>query len=93
MQRFCLIKNRIRFKTKKIFDQFYYHSESDKIVGECVFEKKLRIRYNKIQSVYGFPIQTVSKQMKGFQGTVNYLRNVIFSTISKSLQQLLADCN
>ena len=49
----------------------------------------------KIQSVLDFPLPTVSKQLKSFLGTANYLRDFVkgYSTISQPLHQLLTDYN
>ena len=47
----------------------------------------------KIQSVRDFPLSTVSKQLKSFLDTVNYLRDFIrnHSTIVKQLHDLMTN--
>ena len=52
-------------------------------------------RQTNIQSVLDFPLPTVSKQLKSFLGTANYLRDFVrdYSTISQPLHQLLTDYN
>ena len=47
----------------------------------------------KIQSVRDFPLPTVSKQLKSFLDTVNYLRDFIrnHSTIVKQLHDLMTN--
>ena len=63
-------------------------------VGKVLSEKGLQISRTKI-SVLDFPLPTVSKQLKSFLGTANYLRNFVrdYSTISQPLHQLLTDYN
>ena len=58
-------------------------------------EKGLQISRTKIQSILDFPLPTVSKQLKSFLGTANYLRDFIkgYSTLSQPLHQLLIDYN
>ena len=62
---------------------------------KVVSEKGLQISRTKIQSVLDFPLPIVSKQLKSFLGTANYLRDFVrdYSTISQPLHQLLTDNN
>ena len=64
-------------------------------VGKVVSEEGLKVSQKKIQSVLDFPLPTVSKQLKSFLGTANYLRDFVrgYSTISQPLHQLLTDYN
>ena len=73
---------------------FFGYSELE-FVGKVVSEKGLQISRTKIQSILDFPLPTVSKQLKSFLGTANYLRDFVrdYSTISKPLHQLLIDYN
>ena len=56
-------------------------------VRRVVSEKGLQMSRTKIQSVLDFPLPTVSKQLKSFLGTANYLRDFVrdYSTISLPL--------
>ena len=58
-------------------------------------EKGLQISRTKIKSILDFPLRTVSKQLKSFLGTANYLRDFVkgYSTLSQPLHQLLTDYN
>ena len=58
-------------------------------------EKGSQISRTKIQSIFDFPLPTVSKQLKSFLGTANYLRDFVkgYSTLSQPLYQLLTDYN
>ena len=58
-------------------------------------QKGLQISRTKIQSILDFPLPTVSKQLKSFWGTANYLRDFVrdYSTPSQPFHPLLADCN
>ena len=58
-------------------------------------EKGLQISRTKVQSILDFTLPTVSKQLKSFLGTANYLRDFVkgYSTISQPLHQLLTDYN
>ena len=73
---------------------FFGYSELE-FVGKVMSEKGLQISRTKIQSVLDFPLPTVSKQLKSFLGTANYLREFVkgYSTISQPLHQLLIDYN
>ena len=73
---------------------FFGYSEHE-FVGKVVSEKGLQISRTKLKSVLGFPLPTVSKQLKSFLGTVNYLRDFVrdYSTISQPLHELLTDYN
>ena len=66
-------------------DCFSGYSELE-FVDKVVSEKGLQISRAKIQSVLDFPLPTVSKQLKSFLGTANYLRDFVkgYSTISVS---------
>ena len=63
--------------------------------GKVVTEKGLQISRTKIQSILDFPLPSVSKQLKSFLGTANYLRDFVkgYSTLSQSLHQLLTNHN
>ena len=93
-------------RLKSIFERFRKHNLYIKaskclfgfseleIVGKVVSEKGLQISRTKIQSILDFPLPTVSKQLKSFLGTVNYLRDfVILRDLSQPLHQLLTDYN
>ena len=84
-------KHNLYIKASKCF---FGYSELE-IVGKVVFEKGLQISRTKIQSVLDFPLPTVSKQLKSFLRTANYLRDFVrdYSTISRPLHQLLIDYN
>ena len=73
---------------------FFGFSELE-FVGKVVSEKGLQISRTKIQSILDFPLPTVSKQLKSFLGTANYLRDFIkgYSTLSQQLHQFLTDYN
>ena len=64
-------------------------------VRKVVSEKGLQISRTKIQSILDFPLPTVSKQLKSFLRTANYLRDFAkgYSTLSQPLHQLLTDYN
>ena len=64
-------------------------------VGKVVSEKGLQISRTKIQSILDFPLPTVSRQLKSFLGTANYLRDFVkgYPTLSQPLHQLLTDYN
>ena len=70
------------------------HSELE-FVGKVMSEKGLQISHTKIQFILDFPLPTVSKRLKSFLGTANYLRDSIkdYSTLSQPLHQLLTDYN
>ena len=78
-----------RFRKYNLFikapDCFSGYSELE-FVDKVVSEKGLQISRAKIQSVLDFPLPTVSKQLKSFLGTANYLRDFVkgYSTISVS---------
>ena len=61
---------------------FFGYSEIES-VGEVVSEEGLKVSQKKIQSALDFPLPTVSKQLKSFLGTTNYLRDFVrgYSTI------------
>ena len=65
-------------------------------VCKVLSEEELKRSRTKIQSVLYFPLPFVSKQLKSFLATVNYLRNYVrnHSTIAKPLHDLIAnyDC-
>ena len=81
----------------KIFHKLLFESPTNELefVGKVVSEKGLQISRTKIQSVLDFPLPTVSKQLKSFLGTANYLRDFVrdYSKISQPLHQLLTDYN
>ena len=54
-------------------------------VGKVVSERGLQISRTKIQSILDFPLLTVSKHLKSFLGTANYLRDFVkgYSTLSQ----------
>ena len=95
------------YRLKLIFEHFRKHNlylkaskcffgYSDlEFVGKVASEKGLQISRTKIQSELNFPLPTVSKQLKSFLGTANYLRDFVrdYSTISQPLHQLLTDYN
>ena len=62
-------KHNLYLKASKCF---FGYSELE-FVGRVVSEKGLQISRTKIQSVLDFPLPTVSKQLKSFLGTANYL--------------------
>ena len=94
-------------RLKLIFERFRKHNlylkaskclfgySELEFVGKVVSEKGLQISRTKIQSVLDFPLPTVSKQLKSFLGTANYLRDSVgdYSIISQPLHQLLTDYN
>ena len=94
-------------RLKSIFERFRIHNlylkaskcffgySEHEFVGKVVSEKGLQISRTKLKSVLGFPLPTVSKQLKSFLGTVNYLRDFVrdYSTISQPLHELLTDYN
>ena len=84
-------KHNLYLKASKCF---FDYSELE-FVGKVVSEKGLQISRTKIQIVLNFPLATVSKQLKSFLGTANYLRDFVrdYSTISQPLHQLLTDSN
>ena len=84
-------KHNLYIKASKCF---FGYSELE-FVGKVVSEKGLQISRTKIQSILDFPLPTVSKQLKSFLGTANYLRDFVggYSTISQPLHQLLTDYN
>ena len=84
-------RHHLHVKASKCFFGF---SELE-FVGKVISEKGLQISRTKIQSVLDFPLPTVSKQLKSFLGTANYLRDFDrdYSTISQPLHQLLTDYN
>ena len=55
---------------------FFGYSELE-FVGRVVSKKGLQISRTKIQSILDFPLPTVSKQLKSFMGTANYLRDFV----------------
>ena len=73
----------------------YFGFKELQFVGKVMSGKGLQISRTKIQSVLDFPLPTVSKQLKSFLGTANYLRDFVrdYSTISQPLHQLLTDYN
>ena len=73
---------------------FFGYSELE-FVGRVVSEKGLQISRTKIQSVLYFPLPTVSKQLKSFFGTANYLRDFVrdCSIISQPSHHFLTDSN
>ena len=73
---------------------FLGHSELE-FVDKVVSEKGLQISRTKIKSILDFPLPTVSKQLKSFLGTANYLRDFVkdYSILSQPLHQLLTDYN
>ena len=96
VSRFKLIFERFRkhnlyIKASKCF---FGYSELE-FVGKVVSEKGLKTSRTKIQSILDFPLPTVSKQLKSFLGTANYLRDFVkgYSTLSQPLHQLLTDYN
>ena len=84
-------KHNLYLKASKCFSGY---SEVE-FFGKVVSEKGLQISRTKIQSVLDFPLPIVSKQLKSFLGTANYLRDLVrdYSTISQPLHQLLTDYN
>ena len=78
----------------KAFKCFFGYSEHE-FVGKVMSEKGLQISRTKIQSILDFPLPTVSKQLKSFLGTANYLGDFVqgYSTLSQPLHQLLTDYN
>ena len=84
---FSYVRYNLYLKASKYF---FGYSELE-FVGRVVSEKGLQISRTKIQSVLEFPLPTVSKQLKSFLGTANYLRDFVrdYSTISQPLHQLL----
>ena len=66
-------KHNLYLKASKCF---FGYSELE-FVGRVVSEKGLQISRTKIQSVLDFPLPTVSKQLKSFLGTANYLRDFV----------------
>ena len=84
-------KHNLYLKASKCF---FGYSELE-FVGRVVSEKVLQISRTKVQSILDFPLPTVSKQLKSFLGTANYLRNFVngYSTLSQPLHQLLTDSN
>ena len=94
-------------RLKLIFDRFGKHNlylkaskcfsgcSELEFIGKVVSEKGLQISRTKIQSILDFPLPTVSKQLKSFLGTANYLRDFVrdYSTLSQPLHQLLTDYN
>ena len=84
-------KHNLYLKGSKCFFGF---SELE-FVGKVVLEKGLQISRTKIQSILDFPLPTVSKQLKSFLGTANYLRDFVkgYSILSQPLHQLLIDYN
>ena len=84
-------KHNLYIKASKCFSGY---SELD-FVGIVVSEKGLQISRTKIQYILDFPSPTVSKQLKSFLGTANYLRDFVkgYSTISQPLHQLMTDYN
>ena len=87
-----------RFRRRNLYIKvskcFFGYSELE-FVGKVVSEKGLQISRTKIQSILNFPFHTVSKQLKSFLGTANYLRDFVksYSTLSQPLHQLLTDYN
>ena len=73
---------------------FFSYSELE-FVGKVVSEKELQISRTKVQSTVDFPLPTVSKELKSFLGTANYLKDFVkgYSTLSQQLHQLLTDYN
>ena len=76
-------KHNLYIKASKCF---FAYSELE-FVGKVVSEKGLQISRAKIQSILDFPLPTVSKQLKSFLGTANYLRDFVkgYSTLSQPL--------
>ena len=70
-ERFC--KHNLYIKA---FICFFGYSELE-FVGKVVSEKGLQISRTKIQSILDFQLPTVSKQLKSFLGTANYLRDFV----------------
>ena len=73
---------------------FFGYSELE-FVGKVVSGEVLQISRTKTQSILDFPLPTVSKQLKSFLGTANYLRDFVkgYSTLCQPLHQLLSDYN
>ena len=69
----CFRKHNLYIKASKCFSGY---SELE-FVGKVVSEKGLQISRSKIQSVFDFPLPTVSKQLKSFLGTSNYLKDFV----------------
>ena len=69
-----------RFRKHNLYSKaskcFFGYSEVE-FVGRVVSEKGLQISRTKIQSILDFPLPTVSKQLKSFLGTANYLRDFV----------------
>ena len=84
-------KDNLYIKASKCFFGYSEHEFVDKVVSE----KGLQISRTKIHSILDIPLPTVSKQLKSFLGTANYLRNFVkgYSTLSQPLHQLLTDYN
>ena len=84
-------KHNLYLKASKCFSGY---SELE-FVGRVVSEKGLQISRTKIQSILDFPLPFVTKQLKSFLGTANYLRDFVrdYSTISQPLHQPLSDYN
>ena len=94
-------------RLKLIFERFRRHNFHIKVsryffsyfelefVGKVVSEKGLQMSCTKIQSILDFPLPIVSKHLKSFLGTANYLKDFVrgYSTISQPLHQLLTDYN
>ena len=59
----------------------YFGFKELEFVGKVLSEEGLKISRTKIQSVLDFPLPTVSKQLKSFLGTVNYLRKPLQTLI------------
>ena len=66
-------KHNLYIKASK---SFFGYSEVE-FVGKVVSEKGLQISRTKIQSILDFPLPTVSKQLKSFLATANYLRDFV----------------
>ena len=84
-------KHNLYLKASKCF---FGYSELE-FFGRVVSEEGLQISRTKIQSILDFPLPTVSKQLKSFLGTANYLIDFVrdYSAISHPLHQLLTDYN
>ena len=90
-------------RLKLIFERFREHNlyskaskclfgySELKFVGRVVSEKEFQISRTKIQTVLNFPLPTVSKQLKSFLGTANYLRDFVkgYSTLKSYLNEVV----
>ena len=78
-------KHNLYLKASKSFSGY---SELE-LVGKVMSEKGSQISRTEIQSILDFPLPTVSKQLKSFLETANYLRDFVkgYSTLSQPLHQ------